>query len=176
MSELRIPANGISLREFRLNDADHALSIVGDERVTRSLSFSSRNREETQRMLAAAIASSQALPRAEYYLAVAQPITDRVIGFTRLALGGTSAAKLGYAIHADYWHRGYATSAARALCNFGFGTLGLHRITAATAPDNVASSAVLKHLGFSPEGRLRDHIYKNGSWRDSLLFSLLASD
>jgi RimJ/RimL family protein N-acetyltransferase len=43
-------------------------------------------------------------------------------------------------------------------------------------PDNEASIAVVKKFGFCYEGRLRDHVFTNNAWRDSLLFSVLAQD
>jgi RimJ/RimL family protein N-acetyltransferase len=102
---------------------------------------------------------------------------ERVVGFVRLALGGVmKAGKLGYAIHAAHWGHGYATDAVGTLIGFGFTTLDLHRITAAVGPDNQASIHVLDRLGFALEGRLRDHVFTSGAWRDSLLYSLLQHD
>lgn len=80
-------------------------------------------------------------------------VEDSMISFARLALAGVRAAKLGYAIGADHWGHGYGTDAARTLTDFAFTTLQLHRVSAATAPDNMASMALLKRLGFVYEGR-----------------------
>jgi ribosomal-protein-alanine N-acetyltransferase len=99
-----------------------------------------------------------------------------VIGFVRLASGGVQAAKLGYMIAADHWGNGYATDAARTVLRFAFGPLALHRVTAAIGPENSASIAVVKNLGFSYEGHLRHHVFTNGAWRDSVLFSLLSTE
>ena len=74
------------------------------------------------------------------------------------------------------WGYGYATDAARVIIEYGLRDLRLHRITAAIGPDNEASIAVVKKLGFRYEGRLRDHVFTNDAWRDSLLFSVLAQD
>jgi ribosomal-protein-alanine N-acetyltransferase len=166
----------VVLREFRMDDIDDALSVVGDDEVTRWLSFDSRHREATRAMLAGATERAQLDPRTEYYLAVALPEDDRVIGFGRLGLNGVQAAKLGYAIKASEWGKGYATEAARLLLDFAFGPLGLHRVSAAIGPDNDASIALVKRLGLTHEGRLRDHVFTNGAWRDSLLFSVLAGE
>jgi RimJ/RimL family protein N-acetyltransferase len=59
------------------------------------------------------------------------------------------------------------------MITFGFRKLKLHRISAAIGPDNAASIAVVSKLGMQYEGRMRDHVFTNGAWRDSLLFSLL---
>jgi RimJ/RimL family protein N-acetyltransferase len=170
---LRLAGSRVVLRDFTPDDVDDAVSIVGDDRVTRWLSFDSRDRAATARMLAAAMVAAQADPRTEYYLAITRTNDDQVIGFARLALGGVRAAKLGFAINADHWGRGYATDAARTIIGYGFTRLDLHRITAAIGPDNEASQAVVKNLGFRYEGRLRDHVFTNSAWRDSLLFSIL---
>jgi RimJ/RimL family protein N-acetyltransferase len=176
VSGIHLAGQRIHLREFALTDVDDALGIVGDDRVTHWLSFDTRDRSATHAMLTAAITAAATHPRAECYLAVVLPDHDRVIGFARLALGGVNAAKLGYAIHADHWGHGYATDAARTLIAYGFGDLGLHRITAAVGPDNEPSKSVLKRLAFTSEGRLRDHVWTNGAWRDSLLYSLLSDE
>lgn len=164
------------LREFAEHDIDQATALVGDSRVATWLSFDTRTRDETASMLRGIIERSHAEPRAEYYLAVTLATSDDVIGFARLGLDGVQAGKLGYAIKADHWGHGYATDAARALIGFGFATLHLHRISAAIGPDNAASIAVVQHLGFTYEGRIRDHVFTNGAWRDSQLYSVLAKE
>lgn len=164
------------LREFRQDDLDPSLRVVGDDRVTRWLSFDSLSRAQQAERLAAAIERAAADPRTEWYLAVTTQAYDGLIGFVRIGLGGVRAAKLGYAIAADRWGHGFATDAAYTMITFGFGVLGLHRITAAIGPDNAASIAVVKRLGFTREGRLRDHVFTNGAWRDSELYSILADE
>lgn len=52
-----------------------------------------------------------------------------------------------WALHPDAWGRGYATEAARAALDFGFGEIGLKLIFAITKPDNHPSQAVMKRLG-----------------------------
>jgi [ribosomal protein S5]-alanine N-acetyltransferase len=184
---LLIEGDLVVLRDFTEADVEDAAAIVGDQRVTRWLSFERRDRADAGRMVEAAIEAAGRDPRREYYLAVTAAVSTAgagpaeradapVIGFARLALTGVRAAKLGYAVHADHWGKGYAPDAVRALVGHGFGALGLHRITAAVGPDNERSVAVLQRLGFAPEGRLRDHVHTNGGWRDSLLFALLADD
>ncbi|MEV4756016.1 GNAT family N-acetyltransferase [Micromonospora sp. NPDC049559] len=175
MYPITIPGHVVTLRELRPGDVADAHAINGDGRVTQWLSYDSRSRDETAAIIEGAISRAQLDPRTEYFLAVADA-SDRMIGFARLGLTGVKAAKLGYAINADHWGHGYATDAARTLIQYGFTHLGLHRITAAIGPDNAASIAVAKRLGMQYEGRLRDHVYTNGAWRDSQLYSILAHE
>jgi RimJ/RimL family protein N-acetyltransferase len=69
-------------------------------------------------------------------------------------------AELGYWIGVPYWRMGYATEAARAVVEFGFANLGLHRIHAHYFAENTASGRVLEKIGMRPEGRLRNHFQK----------------
>ena len=163
----------VRLREFRLDDLDDSDAILGDDRVTRWLSFDSRTREQQAAVLTGAIERAQQIPRTEYYLAATTHTDDRLIGFVRLGLSGVQAAKLGAAIAAEHWGHGYALDATRTIIAFGFTTLGLHRISGAIGPDNAASIALVTRLGFTEEGRIRDHVFTNGAWRDSILYSLL---
>jgi len=171
-----VPGHQVVLRDFRPDDVDAALTVVGDDRVTSWLSFNRRTREQTAAMVLGAIERAKDKPRTEFYLAVILPEIDELIGFARLARSGVQAAKLGYAIRADRWGHGYATDAARTLTDFGFRKLDLHRISAAVGPNNAPSIAVLQRLGLQYEGRLRDHVHTNGAWRDSMLYSVLASE
>jgi len=166
----------IRLRDFRENDLDGCMTVVGDPKVTWFLSFDTRTREHHAQLLAADIARAQTDPRPDHYLAVIEKATDEMIGFARLGNDRPRTAELGYAIRHDRWGHGYATEAATVMLDFGFNTLGLHRIQAAAGPDNTASHRVLEKLGFTYEGRMREHVFTNGAWRDSLLYSTLEQE
>jgi [ribosomal protein S5]-alanine N-acetyltransferase len=173
---VQLDGQHVRLREFRQDDLEPSLRIVADDRVTRWLSFDSLTREQQAQRLTGAIERAGHDPRNEWYLGITTPADDELIGFARLGLTGVHAAKLGYAIAADHWGHGYATDAAQTMITFGFGVLDLHRVTAAIGPDNSASIAVVKKLGFTREGRLRDHVFTNGAWRDSELYSILVHE
>jgi RimJ/RimL family protein N-acetyltransferase len=166
----------IRLREFNIDDLDDSLAVVADDRVTRWLSFDSLTREQQSERLKGIIHRAQETPRTEYYLAVTPTDSHQLVGFARLGLAGARAAKLGYAIAYEHQGKGYATDAARTLIRYGFESLQLHRISAAIGPDNVVSMTMVHTLGFTHEGKLRDHVFTNGAWRDSELYSILETD
>ncbi|TCO62706.1 GNAT family N-acetyltransferase [Actinocrispum wychmicini] len=176
MYPVRLSGQKVALREWRDDDVDDALRVFGDERVTRWLSFDNKSRDQVSQMVSDTVQRAGEAERKEYYLAVTSRDTGGLIGFARLGLSGVQAADLGYAIAADEWGKGYASDATHSLIDFGFSELGLHRISAAIGPENVASIAVVRRLGFVEEGRLRDHVHTNGAWRDSVLYSLLVDE
>jgi RimJ/RimL family protein N-acetyltransferase len=174
MYPVTLTGRAVTLREFRSDDAADSLAIVGNDQVTQWLSFDSRDLDAAQAMINGVVQRAQVDLRSEYYLAVTA--SDELVGFARLGLAGVKAAKLGYAIRADRWGKGYATDAARRMITFGFEDLGLHRISAAVGPDNTASISVVEKLGMQLEGRIRDHVFTNGAWRDSLLYSVIENE
>ena len=72
--------------------------------------------------------------------------------------------------------RGVATAAVALLVAHGFGPVGLHRIEATIAPENVASQRVVEHLRFRLEGNLERYLDINGAWRDHLLYALTVEE
>lgn len=176
MYPVEINGPRLLLREFEHDDLAATMAIVGDDEVTRSLSFDTKDEAAAAKYLSDAIARARQQPRPDYYLAIVERDTGQLVGFARLGLGGHQAADLGYAIRADRWGRGYATEAARLLTSFGFEDLALHRVSAACGPDNLASQRVAEHLGMQPEGRIRDHVFTNGAWRDSVTFAVLSAE
>ena len=68
-------------------------------------------------------------------------------GLFPLAPGGIDIA-LGYAFGKQYWGRGYASEAARAVIDEAFCVIGLQHLVAITREANIRSRNVLTKLGF----------------------------
>ncbi|HEX6507779.1 MAG TPA: GNAT family N-acetyltransferase [Chloroflexota bacterium] len=60
--------------------------------------------------------------------------------------------ELGYDLHPDFWGRGLATEAARAVMGQAFGPLGIDRVIAVVKPDHVSSQRVLEKAGLHRAG------------------------
>ncbi|HQR17204.1 MAG TPA: GNAT family N-acetyltransferase [Gemmatimonadales bacterium] len=108
-------------------------------------------------------------------LAVTLREDGALVGAVGLALVmADRRAELGYWIGVPWWNRGFATEASRALLDFGFGTLGLHRIMARHMARNEASGRVMQKLGMLREGTLRHHVLKWGTFEDLVVYAVLA--
>jgi RimJ/RimL family protein N-acetyltransferase len=94
----------IRLREFRSDDLDACMDVVGDPDVTHSLSFDTRSRESHAPLLAADISRAQQPERPDYYLGIANT-DDRLIGFARIGLTGRRGGELGYAVRRADWRK-----------------------------------------------------------------------
>tara|TARA_R110000744_G_scaffold180013_1_gene299008 strand:- start:55 stop:369 length:315 start_codon:yes stop_codon:yes gene_type:complete len=85
-------------------------------------------------------------------------------------------AEVWYKIHSDYWKKGYATEALKAILDFGFDTLKLHRIEAGCAVENIGSIKVLEKSGMVREGRLRQILPLKSGCSDNFQYSILETD
>ncbi|HEY7591554.1 MAG TPA: GNAT family protein [Actinophytocola sp.] len=81
--------------------------------------------------------------------------------------------ELGYWTAPDQRGHGFAVEAAKALCDWGFATLGAHRIEWWAMVGNTASRAVAERLGFTMEGMLRRRLVVDGEPRDWWVAGLL---
>lgn len=91
------------------------------------------------------------------------------VNFTGFARGPFQCCKLGYSLDEQAVGQGYMTEALRRGIAHVFGPLGMHRIEANHAPDNVRSAAVLRRLEFVIQGYARDYLFIDGAWRDHVL-------
>jgi RimJ/RimL family protein N-acetyltransferase len=85
-------------------------------------------------------------------------------------------AELGYWLAQPAWGHGFATEAAQAAVDFGFGVLGLARIYAQVLADNRASLRVLDKLGMVNEGVKRQHVAKGRRLHDVVLYGMLRDE
>jgi RimJ/RimL family protein N-acetyltransferase len=85
-------------------------------------------------------------------------------------------AELGYWIGKPYWSQGYCTESARAVLEFGFTQLGLHKIHAHYMTRNPASGRILEKIGMRREGLFRQHVRKWGVFEDIACYGILAFD
>ncbi|WP_461028806.1 GNAT family N-acetyltransferase [Streptomyces sparsus] len=76
----------------------------------------------------------------------------------------------------DYWGRGHATDAVRAICRYGFDKMRLHRITLTVVTENHAAHHVYRKVGFVEEGTLRQAFRRDGRWYDMFTMGLLEGE
>ena len=92
---------------------------------------------------------------------------------------GVDAFEIGYWIRASRAGQGLATEATAALTRAGVEAAAGRRIEIRVDPDNAASLAIPRKLGFTEEGRLRSVLHgPDGTprQRDAVVFALLADE
>lgn len=85
-------------------------------------------------------------------------------------------AEMGYWLGESFTGQGIVTRAARALLDFAFDTLNLHKVILRCEPANHKSCAVAERLGMTHVGVLVDEVFDNGVWRSFSLYRILQRD
>lgn len=90
--------------------------------------------------------------------------------------GALRSAWIGYWVAQDVNGRGVATAALALGLDHAFGPVGLHRVEATVRPENEASQAVLRNVGFREEGLLKRYLDVDRQWRDHKLVGMTVED
>ncbi len=96
------------------------------------------------------------------------------ITLSNIRRGVAQMGTVGYWCGRPFARQGQTIAAVRALTQFAFRRLGLHRLEAACVPQNVPSRRLLSGAGFIEEGEARAYLKINGVWRDHVLFGLVS--
>ncbi|HXJ63700.1 MAG TPA: GNAT family protein [Actinomycetota bacterium] len=104
---------------------------------------------------------------------------DRLVGMTRLYdvdhLHGSAVLGLSVGRRSE-WGKGFGTDASRVTIRYGFQELNLHRIWLDVFGYNDRARALYERLGFVEEGRLREHLARDGRRYDVILMGLLRTE
>lgn len=169
-----IETKRLTIRGFSADDAADLYEYLSDAEVVRYEPYGVFTERE---------AAKEAKRRAgdECFPAVCLK-NGKLIGNLYLSEGELGTWEFGYVFNKEYWGRGYATEAARAMLRHAFECLGARRIIAMCNPDNERSWRLLERIPMRREGRLIKNIFfdkdENGSpiWQDTFQYAVLREE
>lgn len=94
----------------------------------------------------------------------------------RLSSKKYNKAEIHFSLMPTHWGNGFGTEAAKAIIDFGFKALKLHRIEAGVAVKNKASIKLLEKIGMKREGKHRQILPIRGEWVDNYSYAILEED
>lgn len=83
------------------------------------------------------------------------------------------SAELGYWLGEPFWGHGIMSDAISGLCGLAFSQYDIVRIFAEPYAYNIGSRRALEKAGFQLEALLKKSVYKNGTFFDSCIYSLV---
>ncbi|MFB9052483.1 GNAT family N-acetyltransferase [Formosa undariae] len=179
MKSIEILTDRMRLRLIELSDlnAIHQLHTLPETDEFNALGIP-KNSDETKRTIEPWIAENKRDSIKNYTFAIENRLDNTVLGLFGLKLGNEKykRGEVWYKIHSDYWNKGYATEALKAVIQFGFENLKLHRIEAGCAVENIGSFKVLEKSGMQREGRLRQVLPLKSGWSDNFEYAILETD
>lgn len=175
---MELETERLILREFVQEDWREVLAYQSDPRYLEYYAWTDRTPEEVQEFVQQQIDNQFQEPRTKFQLAVTLNTSGRLIGNCGIRKDAPESHKadIGYELSPNYWGQGYATETARAMVEFGFTKLKVHRIWAHCVADNTRSRRVLEKLGMRLEGRLRENEFFKGRWWDKLIYAILVDE
>lgn len=113
----------------------------------------------------------------DFIYGIFSPDDTKLLGGTGLHTRlGEGALEIGYWIHKDFINQGLTTESSAALIKVAFELIHVHRIEIHCDPENLASAAIPRKLGFTHEGTLRANMRFLDRWRDTMIWGLLESE
>jgi RimJ/RimL family protein N-acetyltransferase len=162
-----------------MTDLEDLLEFHSDPEVVRYIPWPVRDREATRTTLRDKLDRHTVTGSGQWLvLAVELRESSKVIGEILLKWESEEhqQGEIGYAYNAAYHRRGFATESAAAMLDFGFSTMGLHRIAGKCDARNRGSARVLAGLGMRLEGTLRECEFFKGEWTDEQIFAILSTE
>ncbi|MFQ5961073.1 MAG: GNAT family N-acetyltransferase [Candidatus Methylomirabilales bacterium] len=144
---MNIITDRLLLRDFTEADAPKLIAYHSYARYLEFYAPDDREPSRVRKLLGTFISWSMERPRQRYQLAIT--LDEHLIGTcgVRKETPDSMEAEFGCELDPDYWGRGYAQEASRAILAFGFGTLELRRVWARVVPENTRAVRLAESLG-----------------------------
>lgn len=157
------------LREFREEDAESYYSRIGSSYdVTRYMRWEPHTSlEESKKSIEKIMRRHK---EGGYYTwGITLKGDDTIIGRIDLLRFDENDSSCGFAymLGSEFWGKGYATEALRAVFTFAFEKMEMERIDADHMSENVGSGRVMQKSGMQHIGKTPSKYEKNGIWYDA---------
>lgn len=177
MSPPTLTTPRLLLRPFTPADAPALITLAGDYEVARHTLNIPHPYDELEAQKWLALTQQHYAQGSSYPFAIELRATGALVGGCELVPEPRyGRAEAGYWLGRPYWGQGLATEAVAALLRFGFEELGLHKVYAIPYADNLASGRVLLKNNLVLEGRLAQHVRRDGRYFDILQYGLLRAN
>jgi RimJ/RimL family protein N-acetyltransferase len=167
---------GLTLRELRTGDAPALLALLTGAHVPRFISPPPTTLEGFQRFIAWSEREREA--GRVMCFGVVPDGYDVAVGLFQVRQLDPSfgTAEWGFAMGAEFWGSGLFAQAAELVMHFSFDTVGVHRLEARTAVDNIRGNRALRKIGAMQEGLLRKSFLRGGTYLDQALWAITEYD
>jgi [ribosomal protein S5]-alanine N-acetyltransferase len=175
---LRLETERLVLRDIKESDVDDYVEYMTPDYYWRDIPIEPLTPEAVTQLVKEYISSQSQAPRKDYYFAVVEKRFEEFIGSCGVRVRSlvSRQGEIGYGVTARHAGQGYATEMGRALLEFCFGQLNLHRVYASCRVENKASCRIMTKLGMRKEGVFRDNARARGEWWSSAQYAILSTD
>ena len=160
------------VRSFRTEDAAELARHANDRDVWRNLKDRFPHPYKPAHASAFITYCQSQIPESNFGIEVDGKIAG-AIGFEHKDDIWKRSVELGYWLGREYWGRGVAGAAAKAVTEWAFANWEIDRVWSGVFDWNAASVRVLEKAGFTFEARLRKSAFKDGQTVDELIYAMV---
>ena len=171
-----IRGENVTLREVQESDAEALLAMLTTEEVAEFVSPLPRTVDGFSGFIAEA-RHERTLGSSFCFAVVPDGYEDAMGLFqVRQLEPRFGSAEWGFAIGSPFWGSGLFLAGAKAVIDFSFGVVGVHRLEARSIASNGRGNAALRKVGAVQEGILRRSFQRDGRYFDQILWSIVKED
>lgn len=163
------------IRPFEGADMEDLFEIYRSEEICRFLLHEAWTDENKEKQFKRKLVAKDL--QQDKVLSLACELNGKVIG--DIAVWYTEmkeTVEIGFVFHPDYGGQGYASESVRAVLEYLFKEVRVHRVQANMDARNLASAKLCERLGMRREAHFRQDFWSKGEWTDSFIYGMLVED
>ncbi len=172
----KLETERLIIRDMRLEDEASFVALSQDAKYQRFYDESDCEPQKYRDLTKLFIKQASEVPRQSYQLAVESKSSGEFIGTVCLRLEGDRQASMGAGLARSAQGQQFMPEAARALAEYGFCELNVHRIYAETIKENRAAIRLCMSLGMRKEAELVQHRYFKDRWWNTVVLAILKTE
>lgn len=174
---MEIRSKRLILREFTPADIPAVDAYHAHPDYRRFLPWDEATHAKAEEFVLRCIAMAEEPRRTGHQFAITLQ-DGTLIGSSGLKLNASHPYEGHFACELDpaHWGKGYGLETCRAVIDYGFGTLDLHRVYSQVIAEHRAGVRMLIAAGMQREGLFRENRFFNGHWWDTLSYGLIVRD
>lgn len=174
----RIETGRLILRHFRDEDLATFYAYRNDPEVARYQSWERISEREARFFIEEMQEAQPGTPGEWFQFAIELKEGAALIGDCALKISAEPPyqGEIGYTLAREHQGRGLASEAIRALLDYSFSELQLHRVVASADCENTRSLALMERVGMRREGHFLQSMWFKGRWSDDCMYAILRDE
>jgi len=175
-NKILITTERLIIRNFKTNDSNDLYEYLSDIETYKY---------EPGKPITMETAKDLCVERSKNNSFLAVQLNNKVIGhiyFNQIAPKKLLTWETGFIFNKKYQRKGYATESLKAVIEYGFTRMNIHKIIAHCNPKNISSWKLLERVKMKREGKLLKNIFftkdkeRNPIWIDTYEYGILIDD
>jgi RimJ/RimL family protein N-acetyltransferase len=175
---IKLETERLLIRDIQLSDAQAIFSYRADPKVYLYQCWRPKTLEDVIKFIDNNIITATDSANHWHNLAIVLKEDDRLIGDIGMNLFDSDSLQLeiGYTLSLLYQGKGFAIESLKAIMDYVFNNMNIHRIIATMDPRNTKSENLAKRLGMRLEAHFVKNMWSDSEWVDNLVYAILKEE